>query len=80
MNIEKNNINIDKVNSDIKDLFLEAIKLLDGKVGFNTVELQRDLKCSFHNVMLVIDALKAQDVISENESAEKAYKYIVNQG
>ena len=79
MNIEKNNINIDKVNSDIKDLFLEAVKLLDGKVGFNTVELQRALKCSFHNVMLVIDALKAQDVISENESAEKEYKYIVNQ-
>ncbi len=46
--------------------------------GFNTVELQKFLRCSYHNLIKVLDAAEVLGVIVKNEDQSCPYKYTTN--
>ena len=75
MNTEKRITNEEKREPKTLSLFLESLEFIKEREGFNTVELQKFLKCSFHDVMKVIDALVALSLVEKNEDESISPRY-----
>ena len=78
MDTKNHDTNEKRCEANVLPLFLEALEFMKEREGFNTVELQKFLKCSFHDVMRVIDAAEALGLILKNEDETCRYKYITN--
>lgn len=76
MNTEHKNECKEKRETNALPLFLESLEFIKAREGFNTVELQKFLKCSFHDVMKVIDALVALSLVEKNEDESIYPRYI----
>jgi hypothetical protein len=75
MNTERNNECKEKREPKELSLFLESLEFIKARECFNTVELQKFLKCSFHDVMKVIDALVVLSLVEKNEDESISPRY-----